>query len=269
MSYFIIYADFSVTVYFKRNMTIKFIKITVMVLLIFIQADYSNSQTEDSLKSAWSGAFSLNGLYQSGNTNKIYVSGKGEIKNSGKVIETILSTYLGYGESNNKKDNNDFYSSLTADLFYTNEWSPFLLEFIEFNYASGIDFRNQTGAGIKYSFIKSEKHKSSVSAAFIYDYTNLTSKPGNSKKETPRLSLRLKTKQFFFNGKMNFSFVSFYQPSLKELSNAIFRLESILEIPLSKQFSVNATYKYIKDDVVSVGRKRVDAKLTFGAGFNF
>ncbi len=229
----------------------------------------SYSQTADTVKTEWSATLSMNGLYQSGNTNKIYVSGKGEIKNSGKIIETILASSLGYGESNFKKDNNDFYASLTADLFYKNRWSPFLLQFVEYNFASGIDFRSQSGAGLKYILVQSEDHKTSISAACIYDYTNLTSIPGNSKIETPRLSVRFKTRQKLFSGKLIFSFVSFYQPSLENIANAIFRCESILEVPITKSIFVNAVYKYTDDDIVSAGRKRSDTKLTFGAGYSF
>lgn len=250
-------------------MNLNFIKILMAVQVFFVLINESYSNSADSLNSDWSATVSLNGLYQSGNTNKIYISGKGEIKNSGKFIETILASYLGYGESNNKKDNNDFYATLTADLFYKNRWSPFLLQFVEFNYSSGIDFRNQTGAGLKYIIIDSEEHKTSLSAACIYDYTNLTSKPGNSKKETSRLSVRFKTKQILFSGKLIFSFVSFYQPSFVNFANAIFRCESILEIPVTKSIFVNAAYRYTDDDIVSAGRKRSDTKLTFGAGYKF
>ena len=189
-------------------MTFHFIKIHIL-FLIFTTVSNSYCQTADTVKSAWSATVSMNGLYQSGNTNKIYISGKSEIKNSGNVIETILASYLGYGESNFKKDNNDFYTSLTADLFYKNRWSPFLLQFVEYNYSSGIDFRSQSGAGLKYILIQSNDHKTSISAACIYDYTNLTSIPGNSKIETPRLSVRFKTRQKLLSGRLIFSFVSF------------------------------------------------------------
>ncbi|MBK7447678.1 MAG: DUF481 domain-containing protein [Ignavibacteria bacterium] len=249
-------------------MTFHFIKIHIL-FLIFSAFSNSYCQTADSVKSAWSATVSMNGLYQSGNTNKIYISGKSEIKNSGNVIETILASYLGYGESNFKKDNNDFYTSLTADLFYKNRWSPFLLQYVEYNYSSGIDFRSQSGAGLKYILIQSDDHKTSISAACIYDYTNLTSIPGNSKIETPRLSVRFKTRQMLLSGKLIFSFVSFYQPSLEKIENAIFRCEASLEVPITKSIFVNAVYKYTDDDIVSAGRKRSDTKLTFGAGYSF
>ncbi len=43
-------------------------------------------------------------------------------------------------------------------------------------------------------------------------------------------------------------------------------IESTLEVPLTKVFRLNAIYTYAFDNVVSVGRKRADNKLTFGGG---
>ena len=100
-------------------------------------------------------------------------------------------------------------------------------------------------------------------------YTNLTSIPGNSKIETPRLSVRFKTRQKLLSGRLIFSFVSFYQPSLEKIENAIFRCEASLEVPITKSIFLNAVYKYTDDDIVSAGRKRSDTKLTFGAGYSF
>ncbi|MEO6695393.1 MAG: DUF481 domain-containing protein, partial [Ignavibacteria bacterium] len=187
-------------------------------------------------------------------------------KRADRLIESILAISLGYGESKGKKDANDFSAAFTTDLFYKNIWSPFVLQYTEYNFASGIDIRSQTGAGIKYVIINDADHKTSVSVAGIYDYTKLVDKPGNYTNQTTRVSVRFRTKQILLDNKLEFSFTSFYQPSVKNIKNAINRFETNLKIPLSKHFSVNSTYRFIEDDVVSVGRKRMDTKLTFGVG---
>ena len=137
------------------------------------------------------------------------------------------------------------------------------------NLISPVDIRSQTGAGIKYVFIPATEHKSTISVAGIYDYTNRSDKPGNYNTQTIRISVRFRTKQILFNHKLEFSFTSFYQPSIKNIKDAIFRFETNLKLPLSKHFLDNSTYRFTEDDVVSVGRKRVDTKLTFGVGVNF
>lgn len=227
------------------------------------------SQESDTTGSDWALSASTEGLYQSGNTSKLYVNAMSELKRADRFVESILGAYFGYGESKGKKDANDLSATFTTDLFYKNKWSPFILQYTEYNFGSGIDIRSQSGAGIKYVFIEDPDHRSSVSVAGIYDYTNLADKPGNFNNSTTRLSLRLRTRQIAFDDKLQFSFTAYYQPSLNNFKNVIIRFETNLKIPLSKHFSINSTYRFVEDDVVSVGRKRVDTKVTFGVGINY
>ncbi|HMS32885.1 MAG TPA: DUF481 domain-containing protein [Ignavibacteria bacterium] len=239
------------------------------VVLILLLADFSLSQEIDSAKSKWSGEVTFTGLYQSGNTNKFLVQGKGSVKKTSRILETILLLSGSYGENKGTKDDNSYYGSLTVDLYYEDIFSPFLLQYAEYNYSKGIDLRSQTGGGMKYLFIPHKDHKSSVSLALIYDYLNLQDKPGNTKSKEIRFSFRLKTKQIVFDKHMNIGFVGMYQPVVNYFSKANIYIEGNIEVPLTKMFRLNSIYTYTFDNVVSVGRKRADNKLTFGAGFFF
>lgn len=236
-------------------------------ILLFTQKSFCLGN--DSLKSDWSGEITFTGLYQSGNTNKFLVQGKGNLKKTSRTLETILLLSGSYGENKGSKDDNTYYGALTADLYYEDILSPFLLQYAEYNFSKGIDLRSQTGGGMKYTFIPDKEHKSSVSLALIYDYLNLQEKPGNSKSKEIRFSLRLKTKQIILDKHMNIIFIGMYQPVVNYFSKANFYIEGTIEVPLTKMFRLNTVYLYTFDNVVSVGRKRADNKLTFGAGFFF
>ncbi|MEO8665950.1 MAG: DUF481 domain-containing protein [Ignavibacteria bacterium] len=242
----------------------------VFTILLFLYFPLSvSSQTSDSSKSIYAGSVSLSGFYQSGNTNKFYVSSTGDVKRSSETLETILAATFGYGENRMRKDDNVLSSVLTIDLFYKNRISPFLLQIYEYNFAKGIDVRSQSGGGVKYVLIPEAKHKSSVSLALIYDYTNLANHPGNYDVDVMRLSWRLKTRQEIFDSHLIFSGIGFFQPALNDFSKRNIRIETSLSIPITKIIFANINYLYSFDDIVSLNRKRADNKLTFGFRVGF
>lgn len=246
----------------------KFIPFLIFVFYFFTFQNLYSQEEKDSV-SEWSATVKATGLYQSGNTNKFYVNGSSEIKRADKLLETILLLSAGYGESKHIKDDNTYFASFTADLFYKDEWSPFFLQYLEYNFSKGITLRSQTGVGVKYLFIKNPNHKTSFSVAGIYDYLKLVDKPGNSKTNSGRLSLRLKSRQSLFEKHLIVLFTILYQPLVKDFSKKNLFIETTLEVPMSSLIKLNIIYNYGFDDVVSVGRKRADNKLTFGAGLYF
>lgn len=223
----------------------------------------------DTVKTHWSGSLQAEGSIQKGNTNKILGMMKGEVKRTDRILESILTGKIVYGESDDIKDENDFYSSFTIDLFYNRMFSPFLLQLTEFSFGREIDLRSQSGAGLKYTFVNIPEIKASVSAAGIYDYTNLREIPGNNDSRTWRLSTRLKFTLTLFNSSLILAHATYYQPSYKSFKNAIWRSETDLSLPLTKFLFISSTYSYIHEDVVPAGVKKDDHKLTFGLGVNF
>jgi hypothetical protein len=235
----------------------------------FLAQDTLSAGKKDTVKTHWSGSFKVEGSYQKGNTNKILGMMKGEVKRTDRVLESILTGKIVYGESDDVKDENDFYSSFTMDLFYNRMFSPFLLQLTEFSFGREIDLRSQSGAGLKYTFVNIPEIKASISAAGIFDYTNLREKPGNNDSRTWRLSARLKFTLTLFNSSLILAHATFYQPSYKHLKNAIWRSDTELALPLTTFLFVSSTYSYIHEDVVPAGVKKDDHMLTFGLGVNF
>lgn len=231
-------------------------------------SERANSQGSDQ-ENDWSGKLSSDGLYQSGNTSKFFVQARGEIKRATRDLELILAGGISYGESKGKKDDNSLNAAFTADLFYEKNISPFILQYVEYNFGKGIDIRSQSGGGLKYEFWQEPMHLSSVSLALIYDYTDLTDKPGNYNTGKMRMSLRIRTKQTLLDSNAILSFTGFYQPAISDLSAANLRAETILDIPITKKIFGRIAYLYSFEDVVSVGRVRLDNKLTFGLGIGF
>jgi hypothetical protein len=260
---------------FEFHFIMKNLLNTIVLLFVFANMISSvtfaqNNPVDSSRSKHWNLSISANGIFLNGNTNKIYGSMKTEIKRKDKILETILVVLYGYGEQDNKKDESLFYSSLTADLFYENNLSPFILQYTEFNYSLNIDLRSQTGLGFKYTFFKdkSKIFKASLSLATIYDYTNYTDISGYTDRKTARLSSRLKAKIILFEGKISLQNITFYQPSFKELNDAIWKSETKAEFPLSDVLSVNATYIYTYEFYVPAGKKNRDHRITFGFDLN-
>jgi hypothetical protein len=229
-----------------------------------VSQDTTSSVKNNTSKTHWSGLFKVEGSYQKGNTNKIFGMSKGEVKRTDGLLESILAAKLTYGESDGLKDENELSSSLTFDLFYDNIFSPFILQQTDFNYGREIDLRSQSGGGLKYTFINIPEIKASLSGAGIYDYTNLKERPGNADSRTWRFSARLKFKSSLFNGRINISHYTFYQPSFKDFKNTIWRSESELSAPLTGFLAVSSTYSYTHEAVVPAGVKQDDHQLTFG-----
>ncbi|MEO8446847.1 MAG: DUF481 domain-containing protein [bacterium] len=241
-------------------------KLFLTFLLIF---SFSQIHSQTKIVSPWSASLTFNGLYQSGNTNKFYINGRADSKYTAGIVETILAGSAGYGESKQTKDDNTYFGSLTTDFFYDKKWSPFFLQTLEYNFSKGITIRSQTGIGLKYVLIQDPEHKTSFSIAGIYDYLNLLKEPLDYEKNEVRISLRFRTRQMLIDKHLNFLLTVLYQPVVNEISKKNLYIESTLEVPLTKVFRLNAIYTYAFDNVVSVGRKRADNKLTFGGGFYF
>ena len=248
--------------------------IVIGILFLFSGGVFPQDKTViisiDSSKVHWTFSLKAEGSYQKGNTNKIFGLSEGEIKRTGdSLLESILKAKLTYGESDDIKDENELSSSFTMDLFYENKFSPFFLQLTSFNFGREIDLRSQSGFGLKYTFVNIPEIKASISAAGIYDYTNLRERTGNSDSKTWRLSMRLKFKSSVFGGRINITHYTYYQPSFKDFKNAIWMSESELSFPLTEFLFVTSTYSYTHEDVVPAGVKKDDHKLTFGLKISF
>lgn len=241
-------------------------KYSIIILTIFIICTnlYAQNKKTDSsyITLTWNAGAS--GFYMKGNTNKFYVVSTGEIKRQDSTATLDLLLSLDYGATNQIKDQNNFFGDFSADLSHFSTVSPLFLQIGEFSFPRGITFRSETGAGVKYNFIKYPEHKTSISLAVIYDYTNLVDKPGNNDAKLLRLSWRFKTVQKLFNDRLRLTNVTFYQPSVKSIANTIWRVESTLEAPVVRGFSLTVNHLYTHDDIVSLGRKKGDNKITFG-----
>jgi hypothetical protein len=235
-----------------------------IIIFVFSIKLYTQDKSMDSSRSSWWWSLGASGFYMKGNTNKLYTTGAGEIKKQDSISTLDLLLSLDYGATNKIKDQNNFFGDFSADLFHYNTFSPLILQIGEFGYSRGIVFRSETGGGAKYNFIKHPEHKTSVSLALIYDYTNLVHKPGNNNGRTWRFSWRFKTNQKLFGDRIRIGNVTFFQPSVRSIQNVIWRSESTLEAPIVKGFSLMVVYLFTHDDIVSVGRMKTDQKVSFG-----
>jgi hypothetical protein len=242
--------------------------ITLTVLFIFFVQSYSTfAQKKDRFNLTFKA--DAGGFYQTGNTDKFYTASTGEIKVTKGIVESILTASLDYGETDKIKDENNFISSLTFDMWYDNIWSPFFLQYGEFSFARNISFRSQTGAGIKYTFLPQADYRTSLSGAGIYDYTNYNELSGYEDKKTTRLSFRFKSKILVYGGFIAFTHITFFQPNVKELRDRIWKTETIFEVKPADEFYLFTSYKYNYEYYTTAGSKNHDHKIAFGIGIEY
>ncbi len=231
----------------------------------------TDTEYSDTVKASFS--LNVEGSFQKGNTDIVSILSGEDIKITYKKLETIIHTYFDYGESDGLMDQKNILPSFTLDLWYKSKISPFFLQTIEYSFEKEIDLRSQTGAGVKYTFLElgkedtgnsADKLKISISGAGIHDYTNLKDRPGNYDCNIWRISLRFKAEGSFINSLFGFSHITFFQPSVKRLKNAIWRSDTQFLISLTDLLSFSTTFRYTHQDVVPMGVKNDDYKLTFG-----
>ncbi len=240
------------------------IGLIILFFAVFCLSLSVQDKNKDSTRSSWAGNFRVGGFYMKGNTNKFYAMGSGEVKRQDSIYTLDLLLTLDYGATNNIKDQNGMFGDFSADMYHYNLLSPLIMQIGEYNFGRGIVFRSQTGGGLKLNFIQQAEHKTSISLALIYDYTNLVNIPGNEDTRRWRLSWRFKTAQILFGNRLKLSNVTFFQPSVTAISNTIWRVETILDAPILSFLSLQVAYLYTHEDNVSIGRKKSDHKITFG-----
>ncbi len=240
-------------------------KYVIILILFLLSANfYSQDKNKDTTKSPWAGNFRVGGFYMKGNTNKFYAMGSGEAKRQDSIYTLDLLLTLDYGATNSIKDQNGLFGDFSADMYHYDLLSPLIMQIGEYNFGRGIVFRSQSGGGIKLNFIQHAEHKTSISLALIYDYTNLVNIPGNEDTRRWRLSWRFKTTQILFGNRLRLTNVTFFQPSVTAISNTIWRVETILDAPILSFLSLQVAYLFTHEDNVSIGRKKSDHKVTFG-----
>lgn len=193
------------------------------------------------------------GFTGTGNVNKTAANGTTYIFNN-TVRFSIDKKYLTintfnnwiYGENSVRKTNQDFISTLDADLFKnTRKLYYWGLAGYEKSFSLKIDDRLQVGAGLGYTLVNSTQFNLVVSDGLLYEKTDLreTDKYGRNNYETVRNSFRLKNR-LKITELITLEGMHFLQHSLSDKEDYIIRTTNTVNFQIRKwlSFSVGLTY---------------------------
>ena len=169
----------------------------------------------------WSYRLSFSGELRSGNVNTAAFKNNGGVERNDSLIALSASYGITYGMKDMVKYDLGFTSTLKADLWQYDRWSPFVLTTYLNNKFKGFEYTLSYLAGVKYRIYTRQKICDySISAAYVMDYTEYFAKDQNNDRFRPqvsRISLRFKVKRRI-SDIININHMTFYQPSLMELN---------------------------------------------------
>ena len=204
-------------------------------------------------------AMTLPGMSQNNRWN--FEFGAGASDNSGNVDNFSLKNSSGasyedstmcfatrykfiYQLENGHESNKGINGSLNFDFYKFGKWSTFVAMEMTSNHYKGYDFKMSGLTGAKYNFhYKTDTCEYSISGAIVYDNVNYTDEDTYLNRECWRISVRPKITQKIGDN-LTLSFVTFYQPSIKDFDDYIVNATFHLENKLNKRMYIDLNYNY-------------------------
>lgn len=181
-----------------------------------------------------------------------------------KELSLNLNNSWIYGRQNHETTNNDFSSSLDFNLYKTFPHF-FYWGLANYNTSRSLRINNQwlAGLGIAYSIYDREEAYLNISNGILFDSSDLiTDNAGRDNYYTYRNSLRVAMK-FIVKKVIVLNSATFYQPSLKQGNDYIFKTDNSLSLKLNKWLSFTTAYSYNRISRTN----RENALLSYGLTF--
>ncbi|HYF04248.1 MAG TPA: DUF481 domain-containing protein [Patescibacteria group bacterium] len=208
---------------------------------------------------------SAEGIFQTGNVERILGIARAETRATDSLIEAIANANFAYGEQNDVKAEHNAIGVFDLTFFPFSTFYPFIFGSGEFNRQRNIEYRWQAGAGGGIFLLKEKDNRLKITAAVILDETQYTEDVLKSE----RISVRIKGTHKVFSTPLILSHTSFYQPALRDSRNYRASTLITLDFPFSEIFSFRAAFEDTYENIVAPGRKPNDMRLTFGISARF
>jgi len=176
-----------------------------------------------------------------------------------ETMELELSANYRYGKSEGTTVADLLQTRLKVDIHPAAVWSPFLFASTERNPIRRLDLRANGGAGLKYTNWRTERGKTSVSLASIFNYEDLDASGATvvETEKTIRWSARVKLNLYFGDG-AEFEFITFHQPVWNELTDYYLNVDTSLRVPVVAGLSLVARYEFRHDETPPSGVRQDD-----------
>ncbi|MEO5997904.1 MAG: DUF481 domain-containing protein [Chitinophagaceae bacterium] len=233
---------------------------SVIILLLLISSLQTYSQFNDSVH--YHVYYGSTGIINKTNDGNSFVLNNALRFNISKKIMTLnFSNSYVYGEQQNRKTNNDFSSTIDFDIYKNIQklyyWG---LGTFDKSYSLKINRRYQVGAGVGYTFLKTETVDFVISDGIIYE-RSAVEKADNTEDNygTFRNSARLKYR-WVIKDLLIFEGVSFLQNSLSDKNDYILKSNNNASIKLRKWLNFTTAVNYNKLSKT----QRENLLITFG-----
>jgi putative salt-induced outer membrane protein YdiY len=221
-------------------------------------------------KAKLSARITLDGYYQTGNTDKSNVSGSVSLSSVDSIKELSFNGRYLYGKNEKTVNQKEYIAGVQYDYHPFSVVSPFLrMEFYK-NEFQKINGRYAGMAGMKYRyFVKPGILDYSVSAALLFDIERYEPDVDSPGKERFRISVRPKFKH---NLTDNIYLIAeaFYKPNIKRFDDYIMCGNINLNIRVLTKGLLRLSYEHEYNNRPATNEiKKTDALLLVGLGVEF
>lgn len=158
-----------------------------------------------------------------------------------------------YGQNPTSKTNDDLLAIANLDVLKgVQKFYYWALVGFEKSFSLKVDSRFQSGVGVGYSFVNTDKANLEVSDGFLFETSDLsiTDKLGRTSYQTVRNSLRLKYR-FIIKEIFRFDGLHFYQPSLSDGEDYILKLNTSFSVKLYKWLNFTTAFNYNRQNITA------------------
>ncbi len=203
----------------------------------------------------------LQGSLLTGNVERFVLMPSLDVAFSQERWGAKTSNTYQYGTFGSRKTEDDIISRNFFYLFPKSSLYPYLMIWLERNFRRGIDFRYQSGVGASYVAVQHVSHRLKLSLTITKEETLFKT---DQRIATARLTARILGKHFLFDDAIRLRYELWIQPSLNDHRNARSHADGVLELPLSKHFSLLASFNLTRESVTLPTVRENDALLLFG-----
>ena len=218
-------------------------------------------------KAALSALITVEGNYQTGNTEKANVSGTVLLAAIDSIKEFSANGRFLYGENNKTVNQREYMAGLQYDYHPFAIFSPFVRFEFYSNGFKKINARYSGLAGAKYRyFFKQGKFDYSLSVALLYDFEQYTTGVGLIGKERLRISIRPKFKHSLTES-VYLTAEIYYKPNLANFEDYIVCGNFNLNVRVFKQGLLRFSYEYEYNTRPATDKvMKTDTRLLAGLG---
>ena len=180
------------------------------------------------------------------------------------VAEFEFSALVRYGESEGKVISNDMRSTLKFDWRPQSDFSPFVFVSARRDEIRKLDSKIDGGVGAKWTVLRREKSKISLSGAGLLEYENYQLAAGSTDPESEgvfRISGRLKFDHTFESG-ARIQHTTFWKPEASDFGDFNIEMTNSVSTQLLSNLALALEHEYLHDEVPPPGVKQNDQKFS-------